>query len=77
MTTQPDSITKDGIEVKPGQVWKDLDKRQPGRQCKVVAVDGGKAKMQHYASGHQLGSKTTVSIRRMHKHSTGWELVIE
>lgn len=71
-----DNITKDGIEVKPGQVWKDLDKRQSGRQCKVMATEDGKAKMQHYARG-QLGSKTTLSIRRMHKHSTGWELVCE
>ncbi|EIU1445410.1 DUF6354 family protein [Pseudomonas aeruginosa] len=74
MATSADNITKEGIEVKPGQVWKDLDKRQSGRQCKVVAIEDGKAKMQHYARG-QLGSKTTVSIRRMHKHSTGWELV--
>ncbi|HFS8928957.1 TPA: DUF6354 family protein [Pseudomonas aeruginosa] len=76
MATPSDHITKDGIEVKPGQVWKDLDKRSYGRQCKVMAVEDGKAKMQHYARG-QLGSKTTVSIRRMHKHSTGWELVNE
>ncbi|AVK02490.1 hypothetical protein AM469_006297 [Pseudomonas aeruginosa] len=39
-----------------------------------MAVEGGKAKMQHFARG-QLGTKTTVSVRRMHKHSTGWELV--
>ena len=74
MATSADNITKEGIEVKPGQVWKDRDKRQSGHQCKVVAIEDGKAKMQHYARG-QLGSKTTVSIRRMHKHSTGWELV--
>jgi hypothetical protein len=41
-----------------------------------MAVEDGKAKMQHYARG-QLGSKTTVTIRCMHKHSTGWELVNE
>lgn len=76
MATPAENITKDGIEVKPGQVWKDLDKRQAGRQCKVMVIEDGKAKMQHYARG-QLGSKTTVSIRRMHKHSTGWELVSE
>ncbi|OWJ93015.1 hypothetical protein B6S59_18845 [Pseudomonas sp. A46] len=74
--TTPDNITKEGVEVKPGQVWKDLDKRSYGRQCKVITVEDGKAKMQHYARG-KLGSKTTVSIRRMYKHSTGWELVSE
>lgn len=75
-TTPADNITKEGIEVKPGQVWKDLDKRMTGRQCMVMAVDGGKAKMQHYAYG-RLGSKTTVSIKRMHNHNTGWQLVSE
>ncbi|EPZ0439134.1 hypothetical protein ACXI6M_004231 [Pseudomonas aeruginosa] len=45
MATSADNITKEGIEVKPGQVWKDLDKRQSGRQCKVVAIEDGKAKM--------------------------------
>ena len=76
METPAENITKEGIEVKPGQVWKDLDKRSYGRQCKVIAIEDDKAKMQHYARG-QLGSKTTVSIRRMHKHSTGWDLVNE
>lgn len=76
MSIPAGNITKDGIEVKSGQVWKDLDKRQAGRQCKVMAIEDGKAEMQHYARG-QLGSKTFVSIRRMHKHSAGWELVSE
>jgi len=76
MVNPADCCTKEGIEVKPGQVWKDLDKRQAGRQCKVMEVVDGKAKMQVGAIGH-LGSKSTVSIRRMYKHSTGWELVSE
>ena len=42
----------------------------------VMAVEGGKAKMQHFARG-QLGTKTTVSVQRMHKHSTGMQLVSE
>lgn len=71
--TQPDAInvTKEGVEVKPGQVWKDLDTRSAGRQCKVMEVVDGKARMQHYAFG-RLGSKSTVSIRRMHEqHGLG------
>lgn len=76
MTTPAENITKEGIEVKLGQVWEDLDKRSYGRHCKVMSIEDGKAKMQHYARG-QLGSKTTVSIRRMHKHSTGWKLISE
>lgn len=77
MATPNENITKEGIEVKPGQVWEDLDKRSYGRQCQVMSVEDGKAKMQHYFTRGQLGSKTTVSIRRMHKHSTGWKLVSE
>jgi len=72
MSIPSDHIIKEGNEVRPGQVWKDLDKCSQGRQCKVMAIEDGKAKMRHYACG-RLGSKTTVSIRRMHKHSTGWE----
>ena len=62
------NITKDGIEVKVGQVWKDLDKRMANRTRTVVAVMDGKA--------HMDGpTKTKVSISRMHKSSTGWVLV--
>ena len=67
------TITKDGIEVKVGQIWRDLDKRMDGRTRKVIEVKDGKAVMQ---SPHQpTGMKTKVSIKRMHKSSTGWELV--
>ncbi|WP_276146934.1 hypothetical protein [Pseudomonas aeruginosa] len=41
-----------------------------------MSIEDGKAKMQHYARG-RLGSKTTVSILRMYKHSSGWKLVIQ
>lgn len=61
-------VTKEGIEVKPGQVWQDLDKRMSNRKCTVLAVLDGKA--------HMGGvPKTKVSISRMHKSSTGWMLV--
>lgn len=66
-------VTKDGVEVRVGQVWKDLDKRMGNRQCRVVAVENGKAKMQSIHS-EQVPS-TRVSICRMHKISTGWALV--
>lgn len=64
------NVTKEGIEVMPGQVWQDLDKRMNGRKRKVLAVENGKAIMDGYP-------KTKVSIRRMHKGSTGWALVQE
>lgn len=67
------TVTKEGIQVEVGQVWLDLDKRTDGRKRVVVALEGDKAVM---------GSPTIpsapqmrLSIRRMHKHSTGWALV--
>lgn len=61
------NATKEGIEVKPGQVWRDLDKRMNGRTRTVLAVLDGKAHMNGVP-------KTKVSISRMHKGSTGWAL---
>jgi hypothetical protein len=68
------NYTKEGIEVKRGQVWRDLDKRMTGRLCRVGKVVGGRAEMFTIVNG-QAGKRTTVAIRRMHRHSTGWELV--
>jgi hypothetical protein len=42
------NMTKEGIEVKPGQVWEDLDKRMHGRQRIVEKVEYGKAHMLGY-----------------------------
>jgi len=68
------SVTKEGISVKRGQIWRDLDRRQQGRRCVVVAVGGGVASLAH-AQDTSLKPRTTkVSIARMHKHSTGWAL---
>lgn len=62
------NITKDGIEVKAGQVWRDLDKRMKGRTVTVIFATAGYARVK--------GARTTeLSIHRMHRHSTGWELV--
>ena len=65
------NITKDGIEVKVGQVWRDLDKRMNGRTRTVLAVNDGKATM-GVAAGLFV---TKILIRRMHKSSTGWDMV--
>jgi len=62
------NITKEGIEVKAGQVWRDLDKRMNGRTVVVLFARGGVAKVKG-------ARETELAIRRMHKHSTGWELV--
>lgn len=70
------SVTKEGILVKRGQVWRDLDKRQVGRQVRVRKVVDGKAVCCVLVNG-QAGKDTTLSIRRMHKTATGWALVSE
>lgn len=71
-TVPNENVTKEGIEVKVGQEWRDLDKRMEGRVCRVVDVADGKAKLQ---SIHGSIPSTRVSVRRMHKSSTGWALV--
>nr|WP_315249240.1 hypothetical protein [uncultured Duganella sp.] len=74
------NITKEGIEVKPGQVWKDLDHRTQGpqggpRTCTVISVRDGAASMS--VDGAPTIRTTRISIRRMHKGATGWALVSE
>jgi hypothetical protein len=72
-----DSLTtRDGVRVEVGQVWRDCDKRMSSgnRKCRVVEVDTekGKARMQNI---HGPVPATWVSVRRMYRHATGWELV--
>jgi len=64
------NVTKEGIEVKVGQVWRDLDKRMNGRTVTVLAVAHDFAMVK--------GAKVSrLAIARMHRHSTGWQLVQE
>lgn len=69
-------VTKEGIEVKTGQIWRDLDERMGNRTCRVGRVVDGKAEMFRMVNG-EAGSRTWVAIRRMHKASNGWALVSE
>ena len=62
------NITKEGIEVKPGQVWRDLDKRMRGRTVTVIFAVAGVARVKG-------ARETEIAVRRMHRHSTGWALV--
>jgi hypothetical protein len=72
-----ENVTEEGIEVKPGQVWRDLDKRMRNRHGKVIEVIAGKATLERCrADGSTFGGSTTkIAVRRMHKSSTGWALV--
>ena len=66
--TRSTNQTREGIEVKAGQVWRDLDRRMKGRTVTVLAVAHDFAMVK--------GTKITrLSVARMHRHSTGWELV--
>lgn len=62
------NITKEQVEVKVGQVWRDLDKRMRNRTVKIVKVENGFAFYESARNGR-------ISIKRMYKHATGWELV--
>lgn len=64
-----DNTTREGIEVKPGQVWRDLDKRVK-RTVTVERVDNGRA----YVTSSN-GAKSQIAIKRMHKTATGFALV--
>ena len=68
--------TKEGIEVQVGQVWRDLDARSGMRRGRVTHVGFGRATLELLDKVHAgANPSTTVRVRRMHKHSTGWELV--
>lgn len=71
-----DLFTPKGIRVEIGQVWRDCDVRMSGgnRKCRVVEINHymDRVRMQNI---HGPVPATWVSVRRMYKHSTGWELV--
>ena len=64
------NTTKEGIEVVPGQVWRDLDPRMNHRTVTVLRVQSGKAYVRSSA-----GRESRLSIQRMHRHATGFALV--
>jgi len=58
--------TKDGVEVKAGQVWRSLDQSSEIRTHTITSVDRGVA---------WYSETRGIAIYKMHKHATGWELV--
>lgn len=69
--------TKEGIEVKPGQVWRDLDKRMCNRLVHVGTVSNGFAFVRQWDAlrCREFGRSSRISVQRMHRHSTGFQLV--
>ncbi|MCQ9179046.1 hypothetical protein KMT30_08365 [Streptomyces sp. IBSBF 2953] len=68
---QEKNTTREGILVCPGQIWEDLDTRQNLRRVVVEFVKNGRARVRaHYGT-----RRSTISVSRMHKHSSGFRLV--
>lgn len=65
------ALTKEGIEVKAGQVWRDLDHWNK-RTVTVLRVEGRFA----YVESNR-GTKSRIQIARMHPHAKGFALVPE
>jgi hypothetical protein len=66
-------VTKDGVRVRVGQTWRNLDKRMNGQLKEVVEIDvlNGRACLAGPCGLFRSWNK----IKRMHRHATGWELV--
>lgn len=69
-------VTKDGVHVRVGQVWRDLDVRMLGRTRCIVEVDAFRGKVKMATDGQARGH-SWVSIHRMHRHATGWQMVTQ
>ncbi|MCT9105332.1 hypothetical protein [Streptomyces mirabilis] len=68
---QEKNTTCEGILVRRGQIWEDLDTRQSKRRVVIESVANGEAQVRdHYGTKH-----STLSISRMHRHSMGFRLV--
>ncbi|WP_328689811.1 hypothetical protein OHA74_11975 [Streptomyces phaeochromogenes] len=68
---QEKNTTREGILVCRGQIWEDFDTRQSKRRVVVESVADGEAQVRdHYGTKH-----STISVSRMHRHSTGFRLV--
>lgn len=67
--------------VRPGQIWRDNDKRAKGRHVKVVDVDGTHATVKLWmtraasSSTATPGRRTRVRLDRFRPTSTGYVLV--
>ncbi|WP_371793080.1 hypothetical protein OG285_32640 [Streptomyces sp. NBC_01471] len=67
---QEKNTTREGILVRRGQIWEDLDTRQSKRRVVESVADGEAQVRDHYGTKY-----STLSVSRMHKHPTGLRLV--
>jgi len=76
---EKENVTKEGVEVRIGQVWLDLDKRMPGRRVQVMRFGNGtfagKVRIRTLSLDGVLSSQERwLAVSRMHRHSTGFKL---
>ncbi|MFJ7280368.1 hypothetical protein [Kitasatospora sp. NPDC098663] len=65
------NTTCEGILVRRGQIWENLDTRQSERHVAIESVADGEAQVRdHYGT-----KRSSLSISLMHRHATGWRLV--
>ena len=65
--------TRDGIEVKVGQRWRNCDPRVQVRVKTIAATGSSVAGVEWVQWAERPRAK--VCVRRMYKHARGWELV--
>ena len=63
------NTNRDGILIRPGQMWRDLNPRAGGRMISISAVQSGKAATY---DGNRSGE---LAVTRMYPHSRGYEIV--
>jgi hypothetical protein len=63
------NTNRDGILIRAGQMWKDMNPRSKGRLISVSSVEAGIATVYD-------GNRTpTLAVARMYPHSRGYELI--
>lgn len=68
-------MTPEGIRVQIGQVWRDLDPRQDGRTVKIMEIINRDPQQAKVLVRTSKGVESKISVRRMRRNSTGYELV--
>lgn len=71
------------IQVKPGQIWADNDKRSKGRHIRIVAMNGSRALVEQVAYNERDGiaaalpgvRQTRIRLDRFRPTSSGYRLV--
>lgn len=71
------AITREGVAIRVGQIWRDLDRRNGNRFCKVKTVKDGIAHMQRCKEdGTEFDDiPEAVPVLTMHRCATGWRLI--